>query len=72
MALWGWARMLPFVLGEEAWAKFPNLKRHFEGIYARPAAQRALALKDRFAFKAEMDEEARRQHVRHAVQRPAA
>ena len=72
MALWGWARLLPFVLGEEAWAKFPNLKRHFEGINARPAAQRALALKERFAFKAEMDEEARRHMFRHAAPRTAA
>jgi GSH-dependent disulfide-bond oxidoreductase len=60
MALWGWARMMPLVLGEAAWGMFPNLKRHTDEIAARPAAQRAAALKDRHAFKTEMDEEARR------------
>jgi len=60
MAVWGWARMIPMVLGEEAWSKLPNLKRHLDQINARPAAQRAAALKDRHSFKTEMDEEARR------------
>jgi GST-like protein len=60
MALWGWARMIPMVLGEAAWGSLPNLERHLEAINARPAAQRAIALKDRHAFKTEMDEEARR------------
>ena len=27
MNVWGWARLMPNVLGEGAWAKFPNLKR---------------------------------------------
>ena len=27
MDVWGWARMIPFILGDDAWAKFPNLKR---------------------------------------------
>jgi GST-like protein len=67
MAAWGWARMVPFVLGDEAWAKLPNLKRHLDDISARPAAQRALALKDRHAFKAEMDEDARRIMFRHTA-----
>ncbi len=72
MALWGWTRMLPLVLGgEEAWAKFPNLQRHCQEIQARPAAQRALALKDRFQFKAELDEEARRIMFRHIGQQAA-
>lgn len=60
MALWGWARMIPMVLGEAAWGSLPNLKRHLEAINARPAAQRAIALKDRHTFKTEMDDEARR------------
>ena len=60
MALWGWARMMPMVLGEAAWEKFPNLKRHTDEVSARPAAQRAASLKDRHTFKAEMDDEARR------------
>ena len=60
MAVWGWARALPFILGENAWMNLPNLKRLFDGISARPAAARANALKDRHAFKTEMDAEARR------------
>jgi GSH-dependent disulfide-bond oxidoreductase len=47
------------------------LKRLFDEISARPAAQRANALKDKHAFKTEMDEEARRnmfpQNVKRAV-----
>lgn len=59
MALWGWARMIPFALGEETFAKFANVKRLFDEISARPAAVSAVALKDKFAFKADMDDEAR-------------
>jgi GST-like protein len=65
MALWGWARMVPFILGDEAWRNYPNLKRLFDEISARPAAQRAVALKDRFTFKPQMDEEARAVMFRH-------
>jgi GST-like protein len=60
MALWGWGRAVPFALGDDAWTQLPNVKRVFDAIAARPAAQRAAALKDRHAFKAEMDDEARR------------
>ena len=59
MAVWGWARVVPFVLGAEAWQKLPNVKRLLDEINARPAAQRAEALKTRHAFKAEMDDAAR-------------
>ena len=59
MAVWGWARMVPFVLGEDAFAGLPNVKRLLDTINARPAAPRAEALKARHTFKAEMDEEAR-------------
>ena len=59
MAVWGWSRLIPNVLGQEAAAKLPNLQRHLAEINARPAAGRALALKDRHAFKTEMDETAR-------------
>jgi GST-like protein len=59
MALWGWARLGPFVLGEEGFAKYHNVKRLVDEISARPAAARAIALKDKFTFKAEMDDEAR-------------
>ena len=60
MALWGWARALPLVLGEDALPEMTNLKRLVDQISARPAAVRAAALKDRYNFKTEMDEEARR------------
>jgi len=59
MALWGWARMAPFVLGDEAAAKYTNVKRLVDEISARPAAAKAIALKDKFTFKTEMDDEAR-------------
>ena len=65
MAAWGWARAVPFILGESAWDALPNLKRWFDLISARPAAIRANALKDKFAFKTEMDEEARKHMFRH-------
>ena len=60
MAAWGWARAVPFILGAEAWAKLPNVKRLLDEINARPAAIRAEALKEKHAFKTEMDDEARR------------
>jgi GST-like protein len=60
MAVWGWARMVPFVMGDDAWEALPNLKRWFDEVSARPAAARAGALKDRHTFKADWDEEARR------------
>ena len=65
MAVWGWARAVPFVLGEKAWDAVPHLKRWFDLISARPAAVRANALKDKFAFKTEMDADARKQMFRH-------
>ncbi len=60
MALWGWARALPLVLGEDALPERPNLKRLVDEISARPAAARAAALKDQHDFKTEMDDAARR------------
>ncbi|MBR0897535.1 glutathione S-transferase family protein [Bradyrhizobium tropiciagri] len=59
MAFWGWARMATFILGEEGYAKYPNVKRLVDEISARPAAARAIALKDKHTFKAEMDDAAR-------------
>ena len=59
MALWGWARAVPFALGPEAYAKLPHVKRLLDEINARPAAQRADAIKTRYAFKTEMDDAAR-------------
>ena len=65
MNVWGWARLIPNVLGEKGWEKFPNLKRLTDEVSARPAAARAVALKDKHKFKAEMDDEARNAMFRH-------
>ncbi len=70
MAVWGWARMVPFVLGDSPtdpapWESLPSLKRFVDTVNARPAAGRAVAIKDRHAFKTEFDEEARRVMFRH-------
>ena len=70
MALWGWARMVPFVVGASpkdaaVWEQFPNLKRFMDAVGARPAAARAEAIKERHAFKTEFDEEAKRAMFRH-------
>jgi len=69
MDVWGWARLMP--LGESAWPKFPNLKRLVDEIGARPAAQRAVTLKDRHKFKTEMDDEARRAMFPHLTEKVA-
>ncbi len=68
MDVWGWARMVPFILGDDAWTKLPNVKRLHDEIAARPAAARAMALKDKFTFKAEMDDEGRRHNFKHLTQ----
>ncbi len=62
MSAWGWldraARVLP---GEtDPLVAFPNLKRWFQTIDARPAVARARAVGKDHAFKKEMDEETRR------------
>ena len=65
MDVWGWARLLPYVVGDEHWIKFPHLRRLVNEIDERPAAIRAVKLKDTFAFKEEMDDEVRRIMYRH-------
>jgi len=65
MAVWGWLRAVPFVLGKDAWDTLPNLKRLFDTISARPAAIRTQALKDAHAYKTDMDADARRNMFRH-------
>ena len=71
MNIWGWARLIPNILGENGWAKFPNLKRMVDEISARPAAAKAVALKDRHKFKTEMDEEAKNAMFRHMTMKVA-
>jgi len=65
MAVWGWARVIPFMLGEDAWPDFPRLKRLVDEISARPAAERVIALATKYQFKTEMDDEARNNMFRH-------
>ena len=62
MSGWGWVRRASRVLGrdDDALASFPNLKRWFEAIHARPAAARAREIESSYAFKKEVDEETRR------------
>lgn len=62
MALWGWARLVPFVMGtgEDTWKRYPNVKRLLEEINLRPAALRVEALRASYKWKTEMDDEAQR------------
>lgn len=69
MAAWGWARMMDFVMGDGASARFPHVQRLVDQIAARDAANRALTLKDRFQFKPTFDDEARRHMFRHQHQK---
>ena len=61
IALWGWVRLLPHVLGtgDATWTQYPNIKRFLDLVNTRPAAQRAEALKTRHAFKTDMDDTAK-------------
>ncbi len=70
MALWGWARMVPFVVGASpqdasVWQQFPHLKRFMDAVGARPAVARAEAIKTRHAFKTEFDDEAKKHMFKH-------
>jgi GST-like protein len=71
MDVWGWARMGTFVLGDDAFATLPHLKRLLDEVSARPAAARALALKERFVWKTDMDDAARGVMFRHLAAKVA-
>ncbi len=62
MAAWGWltraGRVLPGA--DDPLAAFPNLKRLFERVDARPAAARAKEIGKEHPFKKEVDEETKR------------
>ena len=60
MSVWGWARVIPFVLGDKAWERLPNVKRLLDEINAKPSAQAVEAIKTRFTFKTEIDEDSRK------------
>ncbi|MDB5817658.1 MAG: glutathione S-transferase, N-terminal domain protein [Rhizobacter sp.] len=59
MAVWGWARLVPRVLGADAWTGLPNVKRLLDEINIHPAAQRVEALANSHAFKTDWDDAAR-------------
>jgi GSH-dependent disulfide-bond oxidoreductase len=69
MNLWGWARLAPMVIGEEAFAKLANLKRLVDEISARPAAVKAAGLREWHKFKSEMDAEAYKAMFPHLSQK---
>jgi len=60
MAVWGWSTRIDYMLGDDALDEFPNVARLKADIEARPAAERALALPGRHAFKTELDDTAMR------------
>ncbi|QGZ59985.1 glutathione S-transferase family protein [Paraburkholderia acidiphila] len=60
MALWGWASFAGYILGENGLSDYVNVKRVVDEIGKRPAAARALALKERLTLKTDFDEETRR------------
>ena len=62
MSAWGWIDRASRVMKGEAdpLAAFPNIKRWFQGIDARPAVVRARAVGKDHAFKKDADEQSRR------------
>jgi GST-like protein len=61
MALWGWVRMMPYVLGiDDPWQQYPNIKRVLDAVNARPAVEHVLALGEKHEFKKDMDAESLR------------
>ena len=62
MSLWGWIDRASRVMKGESdpLAKYPNIKRWFNAIEARPAVARARAVGTDHAFKQERDEQALR------------
>ncbi len=61
MALWGWARMMPYVLGmENPWEQYPNIKRFLDAVNARPSMLKVDEIAKAHEFKSEMDDDAKR------------
>ncbi len=60
MALWGWARMIPRAIGDDGFARLPNVKRFLDEVSGRPAAKTAEELRTRHAFKTDYAADARR------------
>ncbi len=53
---WGWMNFAPYIF-DDGLSRFPNVERLFNEISARPAAQRVNAVKEKFEFKQDFDEE---------------
>ncbi len=61
MAVWGWVRMMPYVLGMESpWEQYPHIKRFLDAVNARPAMAKVDEIAKAHEFKTEMDDDARR------------
>ncbi|MEL7171954.1 MAG: glutathione S-transferase family protein [Pseudomonadota bacterium] len=60
MAAWGWVDRHVRVLGEGAIDSYPNIKRWFASIDARPAVAVARKMGEGLSFKADFDEETAR------------
>lgn len=60
MALWGWAASAGYVFGAKGLGDCPNVMRFMDEVTNRPAVQRALDMKTKHTFKAELDTESRR------------
>ena len=60
MALYGWAASAGYVFEDEGLDAYPHVTRFMAAMNERPAVGRALLLKDRYSFKADLDEQARR------------
>ena len=60
ISAWGWIDRAEVVLGEDALKDYPNVKRWFDGINARPSVAPAREIGKDVEFKTERDEVAMR------------
>ncbi|WP_201557025.1 glutathione S-transferase family protein [Psychrobacter sp. 72-O-c] len=60
ISAWGWIDKAAGVLGEEELESYPNLKRWFTNVNARPAVEKSRALAKNIEFKTEFDDVAAR------------
>ena len=60
ISAWGWIDKASVVLGENGLDNYPNLKRWFVKINARPAVERARNIANDISFKSDFDEQSAR------------
>lgn len=60
ISAWGWVDRHERVLGKDSIDAYPNVKRWFEAVDARPAVARARAINTSVSLKEEFDEETQR------------